>query len=131
MHFPRFSSARLLAIYIMSVSTLSVSAHKITGSAVDVKDQRHMRAASGDYPWLADCVSATWPEYTYEDRARHLQGTGLFRMIIDPKTGSVAQVKVIRSTGSSSLDYRAISALKKWRWIPQTWKEGDIHVTFT
>jgi TonB family protein len=115
----------------MCVVSSPIAAQQVTGSAVDVKGQRHVAPAGREYPWLSDRTFFTEPDYTYEDRVEHRQGTGLFRMIIDSQTGTVTQVKVIRSTGFPSLDYRAMGALHKWRWKPGTWQQVDMPVTFT
>src|SRR4051812_45435681 len=127
-----YRSSVLLIVGCLSCTTpLPALAQQIRGSAVDVKGQRHVSTAGQESPWLADCLSSPQPQYTYEDRAHHYQGSGLFRVIIDAGSGSVSKVMVQRSTGVPALDYRAIGALKKWRWKPGTWKEVDMPITFT
>ena len=71
-------------------------------SAVDTKGVRHR---SVDYPrerppWLYDMIKAIAPGYPDRDRILRHQGEGLFRLMLDPKTGSVIKVAVIKSTGS-------------------------------
>jgi TonB family protein len=102
-------------------------------TAVDVKGVRHTSREYRDHraPWnFADCIKAVGPEYPSADRARYHQGIGLFRVTIDPKSGTVAHVTVRRSTGYASLDSSAVAALRRWRWKPGTWKEVDITITF-
>ena len=102
-------------------------------SAVDVQGRRHVceRGRPGtSTPWLADRVAAVGPEYPLIDRARGHEGRGMFRIMLDPKTGRVMEVTVINSTGFQSLDKSVIAALRKWRWKPDRWKEIDMPVTF-
>jgi TonB family protein len=102
-------------------------------TAVDIKGHRHSaREYPGYYaPWNStDRVSAAAPQYPYEDQSAHNHGTGLFDIAIDPKSGAVIQVTILRSTGHASLDEAAIAALHRWRWKRDTWKEVDVSVTF-
>jgi TonB family protein len=71
------------------------------------------------------------PDYPSEYRARHIEGTGLFRIALDANTGGVTKVAVLKSTGFSGLDDAAVKAIHLWRWRPQRWKEIDMPVTFT
>jgi TonB family protein len=99
--------------------------------ATDIQGKRHSAADyGGPPPWLHDLVQGIAPEYPYYERATRHQGKGVFRMIIDPKSGSVVTVNVIRSTGFSALDRSAQEAFRRWVWNPGKWKEMDIPVTF-
>jgi TonB family protein len=51
-------------------------------------------------------------------------------MILDLKTGAVLDVKVVRSTGTSTLDRSVLVALRQWRWKPGKWKEVDMSVGY-
>lgn len=58
-------------------------------SAVDAKGVRH---EVGDYgegraPWDADVVKFVKPDYPSEYRARHIEGTGSFRITLDVQHG--------------------------------------------
>ena len=102
-------------------------------SAVDAKGVRHRLTDYGEgrAPWVTDMVKFVRPDYPSEYRARHIEGTGLFRITLDVNTGSVANVTVLKSTGFSGLDDSATRAIRLWRWRPRTWKEVDMPVTFT
>jgi hypothetical protein len=50
---------------------------------------------------LLHCVR---PQYPYEARSRQIQGSGLFLLSINTKTGLVTKVRKIQSTGSAILD---------------------------
>jgi protein TonB len=123
----------LCVVFAASLITLQpLSAGDMIATAVDVngkhyQSSRNRRVAD---PWIVDRVSGHYPEYPYEARQRRFQGEGLFRIIIDPATGSVAQVVVIRSTGFALLDNSALFALRAWRWKQGTWKEIEMPVRF-
>lgn len=102
------------------------------GGAVDARGVRHV---ASEYhgkipPWVSDIVHWIGPEYSDRDRRLYNQGTGLFRLTLDLKTGAVLNITAVRSTGTSSLDRSALVALRQWRWKPGKWKEVDIPVTF-
>ena len=101
-------------------------------SAIDAKGVRHR---GEDYPnalspWQHDIIKSVAPDYSYDDRLRRRQGTGVFKLILDLKTGTVRSVSIIRSTGFSTLDNSAVSALSHWRWKPGKWREIEIPVRF-
>jgi TonB family protein len=135
-------SAHVLLFAVSAVAALvspfaqggSVAYQNSTGgTAVDIKGVRHTAREYRGHraPWnFADRMKAVGPEYPRADRVSYHQGSGFFRVTIDPKTGTAAQVTVLRSTGYATLDSSAMVALRRWRWKPGTWKEVDIPVTF-
>jgi TonB family protein len=80
--------------------------------------------------WLADTMSQSNVDYPELGVLHHQQGTGIFRMTVDPKNGRVTRVSAVKSTGFRDLDDSAIAALGRWRWKPGTWKETDVVVNF-
>ncbi len=80
---------------------------------------------------MRDAIFAPKPEYPYNDRRLHHEGTALFRLTIDPKTGSTTNVAMIKSTGFPKLDDEAFNVVWRWRWRPGKWKEVDVPVVFT
>lgn len=74
-------------------------------------------------PALADAIKHPIPKYPLAERKSQHQGGGVFRMIIDPKTGFATRVVVEKSTGFKSLDDAAVETFLQWRWKPGTWKE--------
>ena|GEM_PF-879167 len=127
------SIAALLTSERVSAQSASRSASELESSAVDVKGIRHLPSDYGDKrdAWMTDRVKFVQPNYPVGARARHNQGTGFFRATIDVKTGSVAEVSVLKSTGSPELDASAARAIRQWRWRPHRWKEINVPVTFT
>jgi TonB family protein len=101
-------------------------------SAVDLKGVRHY---GKDYPhqhppWLDDTVRTLAPDYPFDDRARRHQGVSLFRMVLEPRTGAVVRVIMLKSTGFVTLDACAVASFRHWRWKPAKWKEIDMPITF-
>src|SRR5439155_5961969 len=65
-----------------------------------------------------DALAAPDPEYPM--KAQHLgyQGQGIYRLIINDKTGVVDEVKVMKSTHSRELDASAVMTLFNWKFRP-------------
>lgn len=126
----------LRAGFVLSLLCLQagiVDAETALGSAVDIQGSRHIceKGPPGTTsPWMADCIRGVSLVYPSVDRARRHEGKGLFRMVLDPKTGRVLEVTVVRSTGFKSLDQNSVAGLRKWRWRPGRWKEIELPVKF-
>ena len=75
-------------------------------------------------------VFAMGPDYSRSLRAKHMEGTGCFRMHMDEQ-GRVTSVIVLVSTGHRELDDRAVTAFRRWRAKPahQPW-EVDMSLSF-
>jgi TonB family protein len=76
-------------------------------------------------------VEKQMPNYPIEARRLRFEGEGFFRLHINNKTGSVDSVSTVISTGHKMLDEAAISALKHWRFKPETIQLDTIPVRFT
>jgi TonB family protein len=125
-----------IAISMLPVAVDATGSSAYLGSqgtrALDAKGRWHN---GNDYPrnhppWLDDVRKTVAPEYPYQDRARHNQGVGLFRLTLDLQTGAVMNVSVIRSTGFRTLDDAAITAFRKWQWKSGKWKLIEMPITF-
>jgi TonB family protein len=75
-------------------------------------------------------ISAPRPEYPYEARRRHLTGTGVIAVSVNPVTGLVVDAQVERSIGSPILDNSALNAFRRWRFKPGNAARVRIPVTF-
>jgi TonB family protein len=105
---------------------------KWLSSAVDAQGVRDRGSNyAGRPPWTVDQIKTVAPEYPYSEIARHHAGSGLFRVTLDLRTGSVVKVIVLKSTGFPALDNSAANAFRRWRWKPGKWKEIDLPITFT
>ena len=105
----------------------------INASAVDSKGVRYRASDYGGAipAWLNDKIQAFAPDYPYADRVQQREGTGLFRLILDPRTGNVTKIVMLKSTGFTTLDRCATTSLQRWRWRPGKWKEIDMPIKFT
>jgi TonB family protein len=79
--------------------------------------------------FLALFVKKGIPQYPFEARRARTEGTGLFRMYVEPN-GAVTSVGVMKSTGSKILDLAAAGGLYQWRAKPGRRRQIDIPMTF-
>lgn len=77
-----------------------------------------------------DIITRPSLDYPYEDRRNYHQGRGLYRVILDSKTGRAGNVTVIKSTGWTSLDNAAVRGLRQLRMKPGKWKQVDFPVAY-
>ena len=83
-----------------------------------------------DAKYKRDAISAPDPDYPM--KAQHLgyQGQGIYRLMINEKTGVVDEVQVYKSTHSRELDASAIMTLFNWKLPPGKVKYRDVLVIF-
>lgn len=78
-----------------------------------------------------DIITKPLLDYPYEARRSNQRGVGLYRVLLEPKTGWARSVMVIKSTGWTSLDQAAISGLRELRVKPGKWKQVDFPVDYS
>jgi TonB family protein len=71
------------------------------------------------------------PFYPREAREQRLAGVGSALIKIDPRTGLVKSVTLLKSTGHDILDREAIHAYRRWQFIPHTISEAEVPIIFT
>jgi periplasmic protein TonB len=71
------------------------------------------------------------PQYPYEARSRHITGSGVCIVNVDPGSGSVSDASMAQSIGNPILDNAATSAFRQWRFKPGTVSKVKIPITFT
>lgn len=76
-------------------------------------------------------LTAPRPKYPYEARRQKVTGNGVVIMTVDPVSGSVTDVVMETSTGSSVLDNAAVTGFRRWRFKPGTVSRVKSPVTFT
>jgi TonB family protein len=76
------------------------------------------------------CLYAPDPDYPPKLVNRGIGGHGVFRININPKTGGVSEVKVLRSTGYQILNELAAKAFLQWRFKPGTIDHYEISYEF-
>jgi TonB family protein len=70
------------------------------------------------------------PEYPIGFVLHGAAGKGLFRLTINPKSGEVDEVKVVKSCGYKDLNELAAKALLQWRFQPGTRGPVEVPVEF-
>jgi TonB family protein len=73
-----------------------------------------------------------WFVPPYPERAQnfHKTGSGSYRLTINPQTGAVTQVQVVKSTGVKILDDCAAVCFMQWKAKPHTLGHATIAMTF-
>ena len=75
-------------------------------------------------------ISAPRIHYPKLSRKLRSQGTGSFEIRIDPATGKVIEVVILKSTGARILDIECLRALRQWRFKPGRVRVVRHDVTF-
>jgi TonB family protein len=70
------------------------------------------------------------PDYPALPSGERPEGSGMFVLHINPKTGVVKSVSIEKSTGFAILDQAAIDAYKRWRFPPGV-PTAKCPITFT
>ena len=79
-----------------------------------------------DHEWIRYLVKEVEPEYPRLLWNRGIQGRGLYRLIINQKTGEVDEVKVLKSPAYAILNEYAAKAFLQWKFKPGTVREAVI-----
>jgi TonB family protein len=116
----------IVALLWLSLGT-GLSAEPLQGLRANGK---LVRLDSDGSNWANEMLVRPRPDYPVEDRRLNHQGSGLFRMVFDVKTGLVTDVILRRSTGWRTLDDAVITAMRRARVRPQTWKYFEIPVRY-
>jgi TonB family protein len=75
-------------------------------------------------------IFAPKPDYPIEARRRHITGSGVCVVTIDPD-GNVIDATMARSIGNPILDNAAVSAFRRWRFRPGTDSKIKVPINFT
>ena len=70
------------------------------------------------------------PEYPPGFVVHGAQGRGVFRLTINPKSGLVDEVKIVKSCGFQTLNELAAKALLQWQFKPGTRGPVEVPVEF-
>ena len=79
----------------------------------------------------AAALYAPKPEYPYEARSRHVTGSGVCVVDVDPTSGNVTSASMAQSTGNPILDNATVSAFRRWRFKAGSASKARIPITFT
>ena len=75
-------------------------------------------------------LSAPIPEYPIKQQHLGNQGQGIYRLVINKKTGMADEIKVLKTTGHRELDASAVMTLMKLKFQPETIDHRDVLVVF-
>ena len=70
------------------------------------------------------------PEYPMGCVIHGAKGRGVYRLTINPKSGLVDELKIVKSTGYRELNELAAKALLQWRFKPGTPSPVEVPVEF-
>ena len=77
-----------------------------------------------------DALSAPDPEYPMKSQHLGYQGQGIYRLVINKKTGMADEIKVLKTTGHRELDASAVMTLLNWKFPPGTIDHRDVLIVF-
>jgi TonB family protein len=75
-------------------------------------------------------LNAPRPDYPYEARSRHITGSGIAVITVDPNSGLAVDAMMEQSIGNPILDNSTVSAFRRWRFKPGTPRRVRIPITF-
>ena len=78
----------------------------------------------------AFALNAPRPDYPYEARSRHITGSGIGVITVDPNNGLAVDAMMDQSIGNPILDNSTVSAFRRWRFKPGTPARVRIPITF-
>jgi len=75
-------------------------------------------------------LNAPRPDYPYEARSRHITGSGIAVITVDPNSGLAVDAMMAQSIGNPILDNSTVSAFRRWRFKPGTPRRVRIPINF-
>jgi TonB family protein len=114
--------------HCLKIAVVSLIALQVGASFLDAQT-RGMEAQvyTGNPPGLVKKITPEYPPGIVLHGAR---GKGVFRLTINPKSGLVDEVKVVRSCGYDELNKLAAKALLQWTFQPGTHSPVEVPVEF-
>jgi TonB family protein len=102
---------------------------KAQGSPVSIRPSGQTRLATVENA-KAFVLSAPRPDYPYEACSRHITGSGVAVISVDPNSGLAVDATMEQSIGNPILDNSTVSAFRRWRFKPGTPARVRIPITF-
>ena len=102
---------------------------KAQGTPVPIRPSEQTRLAAVRNA-KAFVLSAPRPDYPYEARSRHITGSGVAVISVDPNSGLAVDATMEQSIGNPILDNSTVSAFRRWRFKPGTPQRVRIPITF-
>ena len=102
---------------------------KAQGTPVPIRPSEQTRLAAVRNA-KAFVLSAPRPDYPYEARSRHITGSGVAVITVDPNNGLAVDAMMEQSIGNPILDNSTVSAFRRWRFKPGTPARVRLPITF-
>jgi len=102
---------------------------KAQGTPVPIRPSGQTRLAAVRNA-KAFVLSAPRPDYPYEARSRHITGSGVAVISVDPNSGLAVDATMEQSIGNPILDNSTVSAFRRWRFKPGTPARVRLPITF-
>jgi TonB family protein len=109
---------------------LKVFAAILACSAASLKITSAQDASTGRNTARKVAIYAPRPTYLREWAEKGITGSGLVSLSVDPKTGTVTEAHMIKSTGHRVLDDSALQGFRRWRFKPGTVSKVKIPIDF-
>ncbi len=116
---PGMSSTIPAHVHVVAIALFSVATSFAQPSPAEIAKAKAL------------AVYAPRPAYPYEARSKHMTGSGIVLLIVDPSTGNVTSAQLLRSTGQEILDTAALRAFRRWRFKPRSITTLEIPIQFT
>ena len=113
----------------LKIAAVSLIALQVGTSFTHAQTTRGLKADvyTSNPPGLVKKVN---PEYPPGIVVHGATGKGLFRLTINPKSGLVDEVKIVKSCGYEDLNKLAVRALLQWTFQPGTHSPVEVPVEF-
>jgi outer membrane biosynthesis protein TonB len=119
---------RLVCALLCSSTVSALAGSPYTTHGITADNREITAAPNQPRPWARDIIKQVRPHLSASDRAKHHEGEGLFRLILDVDTGTVRHVVILKSSGYRTIDGIIVDALRQWKLQPRKWKEFEIYV---
>src|SRR6266536_1542746 len=116
---PRMSSTIPAYVHVVAIVLFSLAASFAQPTPAEIAEAKAL------------AIYAPRPAYPYEARTKHMTGSGIVLLIVDPSSGNVTSAQLLRSTGQEILDTAALRAFRRWRFKPGSVHKVKIPINFT
>ncbi len=116
---PRMSSTIPAYVHVVAIVLFSLAASFAQPTPAEIAEAKAL------------AIYAPRPAYPYEARTKHMTGSGIVLLIVDPSSGNVTSAQLLKSTGHKILDDSALEAFRQWRFKPGSVHKVKIPINFT
>jgi TonB family protein len=114
------------ADFIEPEETRRVIKTQRTPTSLGPSGQTRLAAVRNAKPFV---LTAPRPDYPYEARSRHITGSGIAVLTVDPNSELAMDAVMAQSIGNAILDDSTVSAFRRWRFRPGTPAQVRLPIT--